>query len=54
MSGEPEAFLAHFEAFRAIAERYIDEHRGTDCARVIQNRLDRSYKDLPYAPSRKY
>lgn len=41
MSSEPEAFVAHFLAFRNIAERYIDEFPGTDVARVIENRLNR-------------
>ncbi|KIW21282.1 hypothetical protein PV08_01862 [Exophiala spinifera] len=40
MSSEPEAFIAHFEAFRTVAARYIDAHPDTDTSLTIQNRLD--------------
>ncbi|KIY03616.1 uncharacterized protein Z520_00307 [Fonsecaea multimorphosa CBS 102226] len=45
MSSEAEAFVAHFEAFRKIAQRYIDDHPNNEVARVVQNRLD-SWKAL--------
>jgi hypothetical protein len=41
MSSESEAFMAHFEAFRELARKYVGENPGTDEARVIQSRLDR-------------
>ena len=46
MSSEPEAFIAHFEAFRTVCSRYIEAHPNTDTSRTIQNRLDR-YGGLP-------
>ncbi|EXJ67318.1 uncharacterized protein A1O5_09331 [Cladophialophora psammophila CBS 110553] len=45
MSSEPEAFVAHFEAFKNIAQHYIDDHPGSAVARVVGNRLE-SWKAL--------
>ncbi|OAL34030.1 hypothetical protein AYO20_06678 [Fonsecaea nubica] len=45
MSSEADAFIAHFEAFRNIAQRYIDDHPNTGVARVVENRLE-SWKAL--------
>ncbi|KIW23563.1 uncharacterized protein PV07_11751 [Cladophialophora immunda] len=45
MSSEAEAFVAHFEAFQNIAQRYIDDHPNSAVARVVQNRLE-SWKAL--------
>ncbi|KIW65815.1 hypothetical protein PV04_08037 [Phialophora macrospora] len=39
MSSEPEAFIAHFDAFQKIAQEYIAKHPESDVARVIENRL---------------
>jgi hypothetical protein len=41
MSSEPEAFIAHFEAFQKMAKEYIATHPESDVARVIENRLQR-------------
>jgi hypothetical protein len=41
MSSEPEAFIAHFDAFSRLAQKYIDEHPRSDTAQVLENRLDR-------------
>ena len=41
MSSEPEAFIAHFDAFSSLAQTYIDENPNTEPARVLTNRLER-------------
>ncbi|OAP63207.1 hypothetical protein AYL99_02434 [Fonsecaea erecta] len=45
MSSEPEAFVAHFEAFQNIAQRYIDDNPNSAVTRVVHNRLE-SWKAL--------